>query len=269
MLKKVFMCFVALLTIAAAATGPAWGQNASTHTVTFAEGTEDVGNWSFTPAEAATNTGVTEGTVVTVKYNGTSRINSIELKSKMLATPLTIEALTAGNVKVQSPKNGMKYKKNNEDTVVLGTSTTTINVAAGDKVAFYGDGTTITTYQGTYITGGTAEVKVYGNIMSLVDEENFATAITLTGTSNFRQLFYENYKLKDASGLLLPATTLTERCYEQMFTSDTILTAAPALPATTLAPYCYQSMFNFCYALTTAPALPATTMESNCYNQMF
>ena len=182
--------------------------------------------------------------------------------------PLTLEALTDGTIKVTEPKAGMRYAVNGGDKTGM-SGTTQIDVTAGDKVAFYGNGTTIASYDGTMIAGGTAEVKVYGNIMSLVDEENFATATTLTETYTFRQLFYENYKLKDASGLLLPATTLTERCYEQMFTSDTILTAAPALPATTLAPYCYQSMFNFCYALTTAPALPATTMESNCYNQMF
>ena len=239
------------------------------YTVRFAEGTEDVGNWSITPAEAATNTGVTEGTVVTVKYNGTSRINSIELKSKMLATPLTIEALTAGNVKVQSPKNGMKYKKNNEDTVVLGTSTTTINVAAGDKVAFYGNGTSITTYQGTYITGGTAEVKVYGNIMSLVNEEHFDTATTLTAIRAFYSLFRENATLSDASGLLLPATTLTERCYMGMFENCENLAAAPVLPATTLTSNCYVYMFLGCTSLTTAPELPAPVLAPMCYYNMF
>ena len=35
MLKKVFMCFVALLTIAAAATGPARAQNSTAYNVTF------------------------------------------------------------------------------------------------------------------------------------------------------------------------------------------------------------------------------------------
>ncbi len=265
------MCFVALLAIAAAATGPAWGQNASTHTVTFAEGTEDVGNWSFTP-EAATNTGVTAGTVVTVKYNGTSRINSIELKSKKLTTPLTIEALTAGTVKVQSPKNGMKYKKNNEDTVVLGTSTTTINVAAGDKVAFYGNGTSITSYNGTTI-GGSGDgftCKVYGNIMSLVNEEHFDTATTLTANYAFFELFRENAKLSDASGLMLPATTLTERCYMDMFLSCVNLTTAPAkLPATTLTGNCYAYMFQGCTRLTTAPELPAPVLAQSCYYKMF
>ena len=237
------------------------------YTVRMAEGTEEAANWSFTPAEAATNTGVTEGTVVTVKYNGTSRINSIELKSKMLTTPLTIEALTAGNVKVQSPKSGMQYTLNGGAKTAV--TSAAINVAAGDKVAFYGNGTNITTYQGTYITGGTAEVKVYGNIMSLVNEEHFDTATTLTAIRAFYCLFRENATLSDASGLLLPATTLTERCYMSMFENCENLAAAPVLPATTLTSNCYAYMFLGCTSLTTAPELPAPVLAPMCYYNMF
>ena len=242
-----------------------------THTVTFAEGTEDVGNWSFTPAEAATNTGVTAGTVVTVKYNGTSRINSIELKSKMLITPLTIEALTAGTVKVQSPKSGMQYTLNGGTKTPMTESPTEITVAVGDKVAFYGNGTSITSYNGTIITGSGNgfTCKVYGNIMSLVDETGFATAKTLSESSTFYGLFYENTTLTDASGLLLPAETLASSCYYYMFRGCTGLTTAPALPAETLAESCYNQMFRGCTSLTTAPALPATQLATSCYRSMF
>jgi hypothetical protein len=41
------------------------------------------------------------------------------------------------------------------------------------------------------------------------------------------------------------------------------------LPAITLADYCYQNMFNGCKALTTAPVLPATTLVDSCYSLMF
>ena len=40
--------------------------------------------------------------------------------------------------------------------------------------------------------GGTADVKVYGNIMSLVDEKGFAKAKTLTEENAFRRLFFNN-----------------------------------------------------------------------------
>ena len=50
-----------------------------------------------------------------------------------------------------------------------------------------------------------------------------------------------------------------------MFSNCTSLTSAPSLPATTLADYCYEDMFYGCTSLTTAPSLPATTLATNCY----
>ena len=197
-----------------------------------------------------------------------------------LATPLTIKALTAGTIKVNNPKAGMKYNKKNgttsgakgllaaTDTKTAMSGTTTINVQAGDEVEFYGDGTNITSYNGTTISGGTATCTVYGNIMSLVDEENFATATTLADKA-FYGLFLENTNLTDASGLLLPATTLKKECYRRMFEGCTGLTAAPALPAMSLVGNCYYSMFSGCTGLTVAPELPATTLAEGCYSWMF
>ena len=113
-------------------------------------------------------------------------------------------------------------------------------------------------------------MKVYGNIMSLLDETGFATKTDLPSSDYvFYGLFYDNDKLTDASGLLLPATTLASNCYNSMFADCTSLTAAPALPAPTLAESCYESMFGGCTALTAAPELPATTLVNSCYNQMF
>ena len=185
-----------------------------------------------------------------------------------LSTPLTLEAITAGTIKVSSPKSGMQYSLNGGAKTAV--TTTAIDVAVGDKVAFYGKGTSITKYYGTEIAGGTAEVKVYGNIMSLLDETGFATATTLPATTQtFSQLFFDNDKLKDANGLLLPAETLADNCYSLMFKDCKSLTAAPALPAKTLDAYCYANMFEGCASLTTAPELPATTAPGFCYQSMF
>ena len=187
-------------------------------------------------------------------------------------TPLTLEATTAGTIKVSSPKSGMQYTKNGGDkTTVTTTTAITIDVAEGDKVAFYGSGTSITSYSGTSIAGGTAECYIYGNIMSLVDETGFATATTLTASRAFYGLFNGNTKIKNhaTNKLVLPATTLATYCYQQMFNGCTSLTTAPALPATTLADYCYDSMFRGCTSLTTAPELPATALAYNCYQYMF
>lgn len=191
----------------------------------------------------------------------------------LLATPLTLEVTSVADgttIVIKSPKVGMKYKKNNEALVTINsTEDVTINVAIGDKVAFYGNGTSITSYNGTNIKDGTAKVKVYGNIMSLVDEEGFANNKTLTVDNAFNTLFFGNVQLTNASDLKLPATTLTTNCYANMFNGCTNLTTPPELPAKILAETCYYEMFMGCSSLTTAPELPAETLASGCYWLMF
>ena len=66
----------------------------------------------------------------------------------------------------------------------------------------------------------------------------------------------------------LPATELTEACYNAMF-SGTSLVSAPELPATELATYCYHSMFHSCTSLVSAPKLFTTELTAGCYYQMF
>ena len=258
--NKLLLLLVLLMTVVSGA----WAQDPAKYKITVAEGTEDAKYWDV-PAEAAA------GTEVTATYNGTKKVKSVKAVKKVdpkLATPLTIEAITAGIISVSDPQEGMQYSLNGGAKTAV---TTSIDVAAGDKVAFYGKGTSITSYSGTYITGSGNgfTCKVYGNIMSLVDEEGFATATTLSVNNTFYRLFYENTTLTDASGLLLPATTLVESCYDQMFMNCTALTTAPVLPATTLVKKCYYRMFYNCTALTAAPELPATKLAAECYNQMF
>ena len=183
-----------------------------------------------------------------------------------LDTPLTLKATTDGSIMVSSPKSGMKYSLNGGAKKAV---TGSINVVVNDEVAFYGNGTDITSYNGTKIAGGTAKCIVYGNIMSLVNETGFATATTLKSAQAFFTLFKGNTALTDASQLLLPATTLTDRCYASLFENCSNLTAAPALPATTLAVTCYRSMFQNCLNLTTAPVLTAQRLTNYCYQNMF
>ena len=186
-------------------------------------------------------------------------------------TPLTFEAIAEGTLVVSNPKTGMQYSVNEGPKTTMD-GTTLINVTAGDRVQFYGNGTSITQYgndngPGTTIIGNSGAYNVYGNIMSLVDEENYNTA-TAVGDYAFAALFSYNTTLLDASNLLLPATTLGEACYSDLFCGCSSLTAAPALPATTLAAKCYRAMFEGC-SLTSAPALPATTLGTFCYCFMF
>ena len=194
-------------------------------------------------------------------------------------TPLTLEAKTGGQIVVENPPVGMKYKKNDEEKKTIiedyyydaDGKRLNLYVNYGDKVQFFGNGTSIKSYSGTKIGSGYTGCYIYGNIMSLVDEDGYATATELTADRAFESLFNgcTNLYSHDTKKLVLPATTLTEYCYHYMFKGCTSLTVAPELPATTLDDDCYDSMFEGCEGLTVAPALPATTLADYCYYNMF
>ena len=109
----------------------------------------------------------------------------------------------------------------------------------------------------------TSYYNVGGDISSLTNE--------LVDVKNytFYKLFNGDNYIKDASNLILPATTLSNNCYGDMFNGCTSLTTAPSLPATKLSINCYYNMFSGCTSLVYAPALPATTLTSYCYSGMF
>ena len=188
----------------------------------------------------------------------------------MQETPLTLEAIAAGTITLTNPWSTLKYKKNGSDFVNVTAGANTITVAAGDKVAFYADGSANT--DSTYLKiGCSADCFVYGNVMSLLSSSNFKNAVSISKEYAFAGLFYENTHIKKHTqkALVLPATTLASVCYGSMFYGCTGLTSAPALPATTLAARCYFGMFSGCISLTSAPALPATTLADYCYSSMF
>ena len=118
------------------------------------------------------------------------------------------------------------------------------------------------------IYGGGA-CTVSGNIMTLVNYIDESYWDTIPSNYYFDNFFSSCTDITDASGLLLPATTLTPYCYESMFYNCTNLVKAPALPATELTNSCYQSMFQGCTSLTEAPELPAAALVYQCYNYMF
>lgn len=107
-----------------------------------------------------------------------------------------------------------------------------------------------------FVLSGSASVA--GNIMALLDYENIST-VTLAARA-FKGLFY-SCSITDASNLILPATSLTSFCYENMFRSCTSLTSAPLLPATTVSKGAYVNMFNGCNSLSSVTCL-ATSIQN-------
>ena len=187
-------------------------------------------------------------------------------------TPLTLEAIATGEITLTNPWSTLKYMKNGGDFVSVTASANTIAVAAGDKVEFYADGSE-NTYPTYLKIECSADCYVYGNVVSLLSSTNFKTDVTIPDTMDyaFEELFSGNTHIKNHAqkALVLPATTLTYDCYENMFNGCTGLTSAPALPAETLEEWCYASMFRGCTGLTNAPELPATSMWDACYDSMF
>ena len=109
-----------------------------------------------------------------------------------------------------------------------------------------------------------------GNCMSIIFGDDAANSSSLIGYDYiFDQLFFNNTNLVSVSPSFLPATTLADSCYSNMFHGCNSLTTAPELPATILSDDCYDSMFHGCNSLTTAPELPATTLDRYCYRGMF
>lgn len=150
----------------------------------------------------------------------------------------------------------------------------------GEKLYLKGDNLTYSDYSdddnnefykcNIKITGDNSNAKLYGNIMSLLYADNFANQTTLHNRCTFGSLFMGSTALTDASNLILPATTLSDRCYQGMFSDCSSLISIPKLPATTLAPWCYSGMFENCTSLIESmQELPATTLAEECYSYMF
>ena len=117
----------------------------------------------------------------------------------------------------------------------------------------------------------TGRFKLQGNVMSMMYGDNFVgkTSFPYPHTS-FYHTFSGCTSLVDAENLVLPATGLTDYCYDAMFQDCTSLVKAPReLPATTMKQSCYGRMFAGCTSLTTTPAIYGTRLATNCYERMF
>ena len=239
----------------------------------------------------------------------------------MAATPLTLEATTEGDITfsvsyqythpvvlapIEYQINGgswTTYSWPTDEAVITSgedwphTFGNAIHVKVGDKLAFRGNNAS---YYGNgigyecHITS-TADVYVYGNMMSLIHATDFATNYAMTGDWNFAKLFRKagaqpwdppvtvtTIKSHPTNDIVLPATTLTNNCYAGLFAGCSGITRAPELPATTMTVGCYQEMFRGT-GLTAVPALPTTVFQEyyydavnevehgsiDCYMQMF
>ena len=171
--------------------------------------------------------------------------------------------------------NTLSYSTDSGSTWSTPSSSFTVNVNVGSTVMWKGQcvPVDVTSGIGSFHTSPfVSEALVFsaeGNIMSLLFGDNFSGQTSLSGLSGaFSELFDNTYKLANAKNLKLPATTLSNYCYSNMFHNCNFLATAPELPATELQPGCYHGMFA-ATAIVSAPELPATTLVAGCYENMF
>ncbi len=178
----------------------------------------------------------------------------------------TFKMTTTGTYEIK----GLEYSVNNGDwaTIKAGTEVP-FGGAKGDLrlrgINPNGTANGSTRYSTITFTDPTVDVACIGDIRTLQDWRNYN--IVETQNARFCFLFLHCSVLTSAPEL--PATTLADYCYRDMFSGCTNLTSAPVLPATTLVNNCYQAMFCGCTSLESAPKLPATTLADNCYYDMF
>ena len=110
------------------------------------------------------------------------------------------------------------------------------------------------------------KTEIFGNVMSLLKgKDGFADADALEAKNTFYGLFAGAEKLvNDADRqLVLPATTLQEGCYQDMFNGCKGIEKAPELPAPTLEKNCYQEMFYDCSKLNSVKCLATDISAEN------
>lgn len=110
-----------------------------------------------------------------------------------------------------------------------------------------------------------SQLYISGSVQSLIYGDDTENQYIICDYC-FRQLFSSN-KIH-INNINLPAIYLKPYCYCEMFYS-TLVNVIPELPATTLAEGCYSNMFENCTSLTSINPLPATTLATSCYERMF
>ena len=194
--------------------------------------------------------------------------------------------LTIGSAVTTSQMTSIAYSTNGTSWSTLNnvddtTITASVNVSSGDTVYWKGVGVQ-TAIAAPSRSGGRNSATIFssdvnfdveGNAMSILFDDNFEGEEFDSGTTyHLSGLFYSATTLVNASGMTLPATTVCDNDYNDLFNACSGLTSAPSiLSATTIGASSYKRMFQGCKSLTAAPQISATTMngDQNCDSMFY
>ena len=218
-----------------------------------------------------------------------NKVSAKALEDVDKSTPLTLVAAEDGKITVTFNngivlKNDIKYTINGgaEQTIAKNTTGSfDIAVKKGDVVQLYSINTSLGGSAVASARGGTRAVdsgakyinirpsmktEIYGNVMSLLKgKDNLESATTIEANNAFYGLFAGADKLVNNTErlLVLPATTLMEGCYDNMFSGCKGIEKAPELPAPKLEKGCYQEMFYDCAKLNHVKCLATDIKAEN------
>ena len=147
------------------------------HTVTFADGTEDLERWTISPAEAAVAPGVQEGTEVNISYTGSRKVKSVTATVAPNAPqPITVTITQSDFTYGTSvTKNGVTLSANmiysQGEVQGPGSFTTTLGnitsiVVTSDYASIHGEGWSGEYDQKTW-TGNASSVSFSGDIQGV------------------------------------------------------------------------------------------------------
>ena len=218
-------------------------------------------------------------------------VSAVALKNVDKSTPLTLVASEDGKITVYfmngiTLANDIKYTINGgtEQTISKNTEGSyDIVVSKGDVVQLYSTNTSLGGGGGgaeargltRAVDGGakyinirpSMKTEIYGNVMSLLKgKDNLEAETEIKGKNAFYGLFDGADKLVSSEDreLVLPATKLTEGCYENMFSGCKGIEKAPELPADKCEKNCYKQMFSDCSKVTTFKILATDFSAEGC-----
>lgn len=220
-------------------------------------------------------------------YLGTTKLypNAIKDYLRTVARGNGTITLTIGSAVTTSDMTSIAYSTDGNSWTTLNnvdstTITASVNVSSGDTVYWKGVGVQ-TAIAAPSRSGGrnsatifssTCNFDVEGNAMSMLLDDNFEGEEFDSGRNyHLTGLFCSATTLVNASGMTLPASTVYDNDYNDMFYYCSGLISAPSLPATTIGASSYKRMFQGCTSLTTAPQISATTMngDQNCESMFY
>lgn len=197
-------------------------------------------------------------------------------------TPFTVRAVDGG-VSVSLGKIDrntgktisvdIKYSLNG-GAWVKSKSTNTIKLNRNDRVSIIAADVDFCTVRGDNWWDGMKTYHrvgdIYGNIMSLIYGDDYIGQTVWTKRTIYwaEDGFFKHCDIRHAKNLILPATTLSQDAYADMFSHCVYLESAPELPAPTLVEGCYKRMFYNCGLLKRvkcfATSVKSSTSISDC-----